>query len=69
MAKTKAQQLAEIQAAITDVLTKGQSFALNGRRYTRADLADLLREEKELEAAVAREDRGGIRNRRVVPIA
>lgn len=69
LAKTAAERLTEIQTAISKVLTHGQTEMINGRRVTRADLEVLYREEKELEAAAAREARGGIRVRRAVPIA
>lgn len=69
MAQTAAEQLEEIQTAISRILTHGQAFEVNGRVYRRADLATLYKQEERLKALVAREARGGIKVRRVVPVA
>lgn len=69
MAKTAQQKLDEVEAAITEVLTLGQSMKLPDREVTRADLPQLRRLEKEYRLELARELRGGIRSRRGVPYA
>lgn len=68
-AKTAAVRLAEVQDAIEKILECGQAFAVSGRRLTRADLAELYRQEERLEVLCRREARGGIRVRRAGPIA
>lgn len=65
--KTYQEQLEEVQAAITAVLTRGQSHDTNGRSFSRADLAELRRMENDLRRKVARQKRGGIRILRVRP--
>lgn len=65
---TTAEQLAEVQAAISAILTKGQSFTINGRRLDRADLDALYKREGMLERKLAREARGGMRVRQAVPV-
>lgn len=57
---TAQQQLNEVNAAITSILTKGQSHSAEGRSSTRADLAQLFKERTRLQTAVAREAAGGI---------
>lgn len=59
---TAQQRLAEVRAAIKDVLEKGQSIRKDGREYRRADLASL----RMLESQYARDaaaERTGTRNR------
>lgn len=59
-------ELAEVKAAISAVLTRGQSIMEDGRRVERADLAELRRERSRLEAAIGR--MSGTRGvRRIVP--
>lgn len=65
---TAAEQLVEVQAAISAVLTRGQSVELNGRRMTRANLEELRDMERKLKFDISREDAGGIKLRRGVPI-
>lgn len=65
---TNQEMLDQVQTAISDILTKGQSFAINNRRLDRANLEDLQKREEVLLARVGRESRGGIRVRRVTPI-
>jgi len=45
---TTTQRLEQVQTAITEILSKGQSFALSGRQTTRANLADLRAMERDL---------------------
>jgi hypothetical protein len=40
-AKTLEAELAEIETAITAVLTRGQRYQMNGRMYEAADIAEL----------------------------
>jgi hypothetical protein len=55
---TTAEQLAEVQAAISRVLTGGQAHSAEGRALTRADLTALQARESLLKATLARETRG-----------
>jgi len=66
MAMTYAQQLEEVQAAISKVMS-GQSYEIAGRRLQRADLAALTAREKYLRVMAAREANGGIRLRGATP--
>ncbi len=66
--QTLQEQLENVQAAIQNVELYGQHVDVNGRTLTRADIRALYQREKELRNAVARETRGGIRQRRGVPI-
>ena len=54
MAKTLAQQLDEVQTAITAVLAGSQSYQIDGQSVTRADLKDLYNREDQLERRIAR---------------
>jgi len=56
--KTYREQLEEVQAAISAVLSGAQDYQLNGRRITRANLGELDRREKYLRAMVDRETNG-----------
>lgn len=57
--KTTTEQLEEVQAAITAILTGGQAYGIAGRSLTRASLPDLYKREKELKVELAREENGG----------
>lgn len=46
--KTYNEQLEEVQTAITQILTGGQSYSIGGRSLTRADLPTLFEEKKRL---------------------
>ena len=65
--RTYAEQLEEVQDAISAILTKGQSYSIEGRTYTRANLKDLQDREAYLRPLVERESRGGLRVRLGVP--
>lgn len=65
--KTATQQLEEVQAAITAVLS-GQSYSIAGRSLTRADLSALNEREEQLLRRVSRERNGGIRGRLATPV-
>jgi len=64
---TYAEQLAQVQAAITKIEAGSQSYSINtpdgSRSVSRADLATLYEREKWLRTMVDREARGGIRIR------
>lgn len=60
----KQQQLTEVRAAITAVMTRGQSYMFQDggamRQVTRANMKYLQERERQLELDVARLERGGI---------
>lgn len=56
---TLAEQLTEVQTAITSVLTKGQQYSISGRQMTRAGLAELQVREKYLIKQIAMASRCG----------
>jgi len=65
---TAAELLAKVETAIDGILERGQSYTINGRTYTRANLAELRRFRKELEVEVEKAAQGGgIRVRYGVP--
>lgn len=64
--ETYQQQLERVQAAIAKIESGEQAFDMNGRTVRRADLDVLYRREAYLRRMVARQQRGGIRLRRVV---
>ena len=64
---TYAERLEEVQQAISDVVSHGQSHNVTGRVLTRADLPELLKLENWLEGKIARGARGGIRTAQAVP--
>lgn len=62
--EVKQQQLTEVRAAISAVLTRGQSFQIMDggaqRMLNRANLKQLQERERQLELEVSRLERGGI---------
>ncbi len=64
---TAAERLATVDAAIDKILTKGQSFTVGDITYTRADLPQLWRMRRDLQAETTRTGRGGIRVRQIIP--
>ena len=69
MPKTNAEMLDEVQAAISAVL-RNQSYTIDGRSLTRANLRDLQEREEILLRRVSRDaNGGGLRIRRGVPRA
>lgn len=64
--KTYAQQLEEVQAAITAVETGAQGYSMAGRSLTRANLQTLYDREKYLRAMVVREGAKGLDTKYVV---
>lgn len=67
MPKTAQERLDEVQAAITEITTRGQSYAIDGRRKDRGDLDALFAQERRLTLQVEREARGGVRVRYGAP--
>lgn len=65
--KTYSEQLEEVQTAITKIVTLGQSYTIEGRTLTRADLRTLYDREKVLMPLAAREASGGARVRYGTP--
>lgn len=65
--KTYAEQLEEVQAAISRLLADGQAWEQGQRSRTEARLAELHAREQFLRRMVAREARGGLRVGQVVP--
>lgn len=55
---TAAQLLKVLERNIVEVHTGGQSYGINGRQYTRADLESLYAQRDKLRAEVAEEDAG-----------
>lgn len=52
---TTAERLAEIQAAISAILTGGQEYTIGSRKLRRADLAQLQELEQQLQSELASE--------------
>lgn len=57
--KTYAEQLEEVQTAISKILLTGQAYTIAGRVYTRANLEVLVSYEKTLRQQAVREENGG----------
>lgn len=65
--KSYTEQLEECQAAISAIMTGGQSINYDGRQFTAADLDALQKRETYLRGMVQRETRGGVRVTQLVP--
>lgn len=65
--KTYQQQLEEVQAAISDILTGAQEANYNGQRVRKADLDMLQKREEWLVNKITSQKRGGIRVRGGTP--
>ena len=65
--KTFEEQLAEVQQAITDILTGAQEASYNGQKVRKADLIALQAREEYLQKKVVSNRRGGIRVRGATP--
>lgn len=61
-------QLERVQTAIARIEEGAQTYQINGRSLSRADLGDLYAKEKWLRRQVERASRGGIRVRGVTPV-
>ena len=57
--KTYLEQLEEVQAAISAILTGAQQYSMEGRLITRASLNTLFMQEKRLRMMVKRDQSGG----------
>lgn len=55
--KTYTEQLESVQSTIEAIETGSQSYSINGRSLTKADLAELYEREKWLRTQVAKEER------------
>jgi len=68
--ETAREQLAEVRAAISSVLLRGQSLTMpNQRGMQRASLSDLREMEKDLQARIGRlQARGGLISQRIIPL-
>jgi hypothetical protein len=56
MAQTLAEQLENVQAAITAIENGAQSYSINDRSYNRGDLKILYAREERLQNRIAREE-------------
>lgn len=65
-AMTPAELLAQVNTAISTVLSGGQSYKIGSRSLTRADLAMLKSMRDDLEAQVAAADTGSLLGRTFV---
>jgi len=68
MPKTYAEQLDEVQAAISAVMS-GQSYEIAGRKMVRANLTELSNRERYLQMMVSRQANGGIVIRGMTPLS
>jgi hypothetical protein len=59
MPLTTAQQLDQVQTAISQIELYGQSYTFKERTMTRADLQTLYKREERLKTLYVRENRGG----------
>lgn len=70
--KTYAEELIEVQTAISAIITGGQDYSIQGqtggRALSRANLGELQEREKWLRAQAAKEARGAIRVRGATPV-
>lgn len=66
--ETYTEQLERVQAAIAAIEERGQMVTAEGLTLTRASLDQLYKREERLRKLVDRENRGGIRVRRVTPV-
>lgn len=60
--------LTQINEAIYAVETRGQRYKIGDRELWRGDLEWMYSERRRLEPLAAKESRGGVRIRRVVPL-
>lgn len=67
MTKTYEQQLAEVQQAISDLLSGAEEASYNGQRVRKTNLEMLQQREVWLTKQIATQRRGGIRVRFGVP--
>jgi hypothetical protein len=65
--QTPEEQLAEIQQAISDIVTGAQEAWYNGQKIRKADLTVLEKRESTLLRRLRRKNTGGIRVRNITP--
>lgn len=65
--KTYAEQLEEVQNAISRLMNDGQAWTQGQRARNEARLADLEARERRLQRLVSRQQRGGIQRYQAVP--
>ena len=65
---TDAEELTQIETAISAILVRGQSAGIRDNSVTRADLRTLYQRRDQLTARIARTARGGIRVRGATPV-
>lgn len=65
--KSYEEELLEVQAAISAIITGGQGYSIGGRSLSRASLGELYAREKYLRAMATRESLGGVEIRYAVP--
>jgi hypothetical protein len=61
-------QLDRVQAAIAAIEGGNQSYTVQSRTFTKADLQTLYQRERWLRSQVAKQANGGIRTQRVIPL-
>jgi chromosome segregation ATPase len=64
---TLQEQLDEIEQAISDIRTKGQSVTTNGASLTRANLRDLLQSRSQLKTEIAQASTSRVRRLHMGP--
>ena len=65
--KSPEEQLAEVQQAISDIITGAQEASYNGQKVIKADLSILEKRESTLLRRVRRKNIGGIRVKNITP--
>jgi hypothetical protein len=68
VAESYSVQLDRVQAAIGAIESGNQSYTIQNRTFTKADLGLLYNRERFLRGQVAKQAAGGIRVQRVVPL-
>jgi hypothetical protein len=68
MAESYSTQLARVQSAIAAIENGAQSYSVQGRSFSKADLNTLYNREAKLIPLAAREARGGRFMQRAVPL-
>ncbi len=66
--QTYTEQLEEVQASISGILSGGKTITFNGRSVSFGDLDTLYAAEQRLRRMVSKETRGGIRVRGATPV-
>lgn len=61
-------RLAEVQQAISDILSGAQEALFNGQKVRKAEFEQLIQYEKSIQRQITAKKRGGIRIRGVTPV-